>query len=147
MTNQLRQLPSGGDLVMSYNILIVDDSRTIRLVLTKTLKLTGLDIGNIFAAANGKEALEFLKDNWIDLVMTDLNMPVMSGVELVDAMAKNGLMNNIPVVVISTDGSTTRIEELKKKGVRQYIRKPFSPENIEDTICEVLGVSHGTPDA
>jgi two-component system, chemotaxis family, chemotaxis protein CheY len=123
---------------MAYNILIVDDSKTIRSILSKTLGLTRLAINQIFEAGNGKEALECLQENWIDLVLTDLNMPVMSGIELIDAMAKDGMLKDIPVIVVSTDGSTTRIEELKEKGIREYIRKPFTPEAIGEIIDRIL---------
>jgi two-component system chemotaxis response regulator CheY len=127
---------------MAYNILIVDDSKTIRSILVKTLKLTKLDINQIFEAGNGKEALECLQGNWVDLVLTDLNMPIMSGIELVNSMAKDGLLKDIPVIVVSTDGSSTRIEELKGKGIREYIRKPFAPETIGELIDKILGVTH-----
>jgi len=127
---------------MAYNILIVDDSRTIRAMIIKTLKLSDLNINEIYEAGNGKEALECLQDNWVDIVLSDLNMPVMTGIEMVDAMAKDGLLKEIPVVVISTDGSAARIEELKKKGVKEYIRKPFTPETISQIIDKVLGVVH-----
>ncbi len=125
---------------MAYNILVVDDSKTVRSIIVKTLKLTELDISNIYEAGNGKEALECLQNNWIDIVLSDLNMPEMSGVEMVDKMAEDGLLKDIPVVIISTDGSATRIEELKKKGIKEYIRKPFTPESISGIIDKVLGV-------
>jgi two-component system, chemotaxis family, chemotaxis protein CheY len=128
---------------MAFNILIVDDSKTIRSILSKTLRLTSLEINQIFEAGNGKEALECLQANWIDLVLTDLNMPVMTGIELVGAMADDGLLKDIPVIVISTDGSSTRIEELKEKGVREYVRKPFTPEAIGLIIDKIMEVKHG----
>ncbi len=127
---------------MAYNILVVDDSKTIRAIVVKILKLTKLEIGQIFEAENGKEALECLKDNWIDLILSDLNMPVMSGIEMISEMARDGLLKDIPVVVISTDGSVKRIEELKEKGIREYIRKPFTPESLSEIIDRVLGVKH-----
>ncbi len=127
---------------MAYNILVVDDSKTIRAIIVKILKLTKLKIGQIFEAENGKEALDCLKDNWIDLILTDLNMPVMSGIEMVSEMARDGLLKDIPVIVISTDGSVKRIEELKEKGIREYIRKPFTPESLSEVIDRVLGVNH-----
>ncbi len=70
-------------------------------------------------------------------------MPEMNGIELVDAMAEDGLLKSIPVIIVSTDGSTTRIEELKGKGIRDYIRKPFTPESIGEIIDKVLGVKNG----
>lgn len=124
---------------MAYNILVVDDSRTIRSVLTKTLGLAGLDIGEIFTAADGKEALDCLRENWVDVVISDLNMPVMTGIELINEMAGDDLLKSIPVIVVSTDGSATRIAELKEKGVRKYIRKPFTPETVGSVITETLG--------
>lgn len=127
---------------MAYNILVVDDSKTIRSIIVKILKLTKLEIGEIFQAENGQEGLDCLKDNWIDLILSDLNMPVMSGIEMVSEMAKDGLLKDIPVVVISTDGSVKRIEELKEKGIREYIRKPFTPESLSEVIDRVLGVNH-----
>jgi len=127
---------------MAYNILVVDDSKTIRSIIVKILKLTKLEIGQIYEAENGQEALDCLKDNWVDLILSDLNMPVMSGIEMVSKMAENGLLKDIPVVVISTDGSVKRIEELKEKGIREYIRKPFTPESLSEVIDRVLGVKH-----
>jgi len=127
---------------MAYNILIVDDSKTIRSIIVKTLKLTKLPIGEIYEAGNGQEALECLQGNWIDLVLSDLNMPVMTGIEMVSKMAEDGLLKDIPVVVISTDGSARRINELKEKGIREYIRKPFTPESISAVIDRILGVKH-----
>jgi two-component system, chemotaxis family, chemotaxis protein CheY len=125
---------------MAYNILVVDDSKMIRSIIRKTLSLTKLEIGEIFEAENGLKALEILGNNWIDIVLSDLNMPEMSGLELIDAMAEDGLLKDTPVVVISTDGSATRIDQLKKKGIREYIRKPFTPEAISEIIEKVLGV-------
>ena len=127
---------------MAYNILVIDDSKTIRSIIVKILKLTKLEIGEIFQAENGQEGLDCLKNNWIDLILSDLNMPVMSGIEMVSVMAKDGLLKDIPVVVISTDGSTKRIEELKELGIREYIRKPFTPESLSEVIDRVLGVNH-----
>jgi two-component system chemotaxis response regulator CheY len=104
--------------------------------------MTELDLGDILVAVNGKDALEKLKDNWVDLVMTDLNMPEMTGLELIAAMATNGLFSSVPVIVISTDGSESRIQQLKRQGVREYVRKPFTPEVISEAIVRVLGGTH-----
>jgi len=124
---------------MAYNILVVDDSVIVRAVIKKTLDLAGIDIGEFFEAGNGKEGLSILRDNWIDLVLADINMPEMTGIEMVDRMAQNGLMKTVSVIMISTEGSQTRVEELKSKGVRAYIRKPFTPEIIREVIDQVLG--------
>jgi two-component system chemotaxis response regulator CheY len=124
---------------MSYNILVVDDSRTTRAVIAKTLSLAGVPINELHEAENGRRALNILDDNWIDLVLADINMPEMDGVEMVDRMSEDGLMKTIPVVIISTEGSKTRIEEMRSKGVRAYVRKPFTPEIIKDIVEDILG--------
>lgn len=124
---------------MAYNILVVDDSDTVRAVIVKTLGLTGVDIGTIHQARDGQEALDLLKDEWVDLVFTDINMPVMTGIELVERMQADSMLETIPVVVVSTEGSKTRIDDLMRKGVRAYIRKPFTPEALKEVVDNVLG--------
>jgi two-component system chemotaxis response regulator CheY len=124
---------------MALNILLVDDSSIVRAVLTKTLHLAGVQVKELYTATNGQEALDILKDHWVDLVMTDINMPVMSGIELVDKMHASDLMKSIPVIIVSTDGSAARIEELRAKGVRAFVRKPFTPELIRQIVSETVG--------
>ena len=128
---------------MAYNILVVDDSRTTRTVVEKTLSLAGVPIHQLYQAENGKEALEVLDSNWIDLVMADINMPVMDGVELINRMLSRGLLQAIPVVMISNDGSETRIEQMRSKGVRAYIRKPFTPEAMRSLVEDILVDQNG----
>ncbi|MFC1614714.1 response regulator [Gemmatimonadota bacterium] len=129
---------------MAYNILIVDDSVTIRAIITKTLQLAGIPVGELSEASNGREALEVLKTEWVDLVFLDINMPVMNGVEMIEHMEADGLMSSVPVIVVSTEGSQTRIEQLSAKGVRAYMRKPFSPEALKQVVDQVLEVSNAS---
>ncbi len=128
---------------MGINILVVDDSKIIRGVITKTLNLSGVDIGNIYEANNGKEALEVLKNNWVDLILTDINMPEMNGVELIEEINKDDILKTIPIAIISTEGSQTRVEELKSKGVKAYLRKPFTPESLKKMIIDLLNLKEG----
>ncbi len=121
------------------NILIVDDSPTIRSMIEKTLQIAGIELDQSLHAANGKEALDQINNNWIDLIFLDINMPVMNGVELVEKMAEDGLMESIPVVIISTEGSETRIESLRKSGITAYLRKPFKPEDIKNIVLDITG--------
>ena len=127
---------------MAYNVLIVDDSTVTRNVVAKTVRLSGTDLGEIHEAANGREALIKLDENWIDIVFADINMPEMSGVEMVDRMSELGLLAATPVVIISTERSTTKIQQLKAKGVSAYLNKPFTPENIKEVIDDLLGGNH-----
>ena len=130
---------------MSLNVLVVDDSQTVRAVVAKTLRLTGAPIGEIFMAENGVEGLEVLRNQWVDLVLSDINMPIMGGVEMIERMKQDNVLKTIPVVVVSTEGSKTRMDELISKGVRAYIRKPFTPEAIRGIIDEIVG--EGAADA
>lgn len=124
---------------MSYNILIVDDSAVTREVLSRTLRMTGVDLGDIYQAANGAEALKVLEEKWADLVFTDINMPIMDGLRLLEELRKREEWSSLPVVVVSTEGSKSRIDELKSSGVKGYVRKPFTPEQIAEVIQSVMG--------
>jgi two-component system, chemotaxis family, chemotaxis protein CheY len=124
---------------MAYSIMIVDDSETIRAVLERTFAMTKLSIDSIIQAANGKEALSKLETEWIDIIFSDINMPVMDGIKFVEALSSSPEYKHIPVVIVSTEGSSTRIDSLIKKGIKGYLRKPFTPEKIRDIIIETLG--------
>jgi two-component system chemotaxis response regulator CheY len=123
---------------MAVNVLVVDDSGVMRAMIIKTIRLSGLQVGEIHQAADGQEGLEALNQHWIDLVIADISMPVMNGEEMIDHMLKTPDFKDIPIVVISTEGSRTRIERLQDKGAR-FIHKPFTPEIIRDTVKEFLG--------
>ncbi|MBW1739220.1 MAG: response regulator [Deltaproteobacteria bacterium] len=98
---------------MAINILIVDDSSVMRAMILKTMRMSGLPIGETYQAANGQEGLDALEQHWIDLAIVDINMPVMNGEEMIDRMQENPDTKDIPIVVISTEGSETRIERLQ----------------------------------
>jgi two-component system chemotaxis response regulator CheY len=123
-----------------YNVLIVDDSATTRSIIARTLKIIpGMEFGEIYQAENGQKGLDELDRNWVDIVFADINMPVMDGVTMIEKMAERLDMKRIPVVIVSTEGSETRMEELFKKGVRAYIRKPFSVERVSEILTDILG--------
>jgi two-component system, chemotaxis family, chemotaxis protein CheY len=123
---------------MSYNVLVVDDSAVSRAVMAKTLRLAEIPTGELHEAANGKEALEILRTHWVDIVFADINMPVMGGIELVDTMSRDGLLNTVPVVLVTIEGSSAKINRLREQGVSAYIRKPFTPEQIREVFDTVL---------
>lgn len=127
---------------MAFNFLIVDDSETVRAVITKTLRMAGLPINEIYQAGNGREALDVLAGRWADIIFTDINMPVMDGIEFVERLRADEMLKSIPVVIVSTEGSETRIEQLKAKGAVAYVRKPFQPELIRKVVEDTLGVTH-----
>ena len=127
---------------MSVNILVVDDSAVMRAMVIKTLKLAGTPLGEIYQAANGREGLDSLEKNWVDLVFADINMPVMNGEEMIDAIRSDPAWKELPIVVISTEGSKTRIDSLHKKGA-EFVHKPFTPEILRTLLEEMLGIDHG----
>ena len=124
---------------MAYNILIVDDSAVTREVLTRTLRLADIPLGKIRHAANGAEALRVLDENWTDIVFSDINMPVMDGLEFVARLHQRADWERLPVIIVSTEGSRSRIDALRAMGVRGYIRKPFTPEEVAALVHEVMG--------
>lgn len=124
---------------MLYSILIVDDSLPMRAVIKRTLKAAGYGASHLLEAANGEEALALMKNSWVDLVITDYNMPVMDGLAFIRAMKGQDLFQDIPVVVVSTEGSQTRIDEFMKAGAAGYITKPFTAEAVRDVIVTILG--------
>lgn len=126
---------------MAFNILLVDDSVTVRAVISKALHLAGVDINLLYQAGNGQEALAILEAEWIDLVLCDISMPVMDGETMVARMVDNGMIRTVPVVIVSSAGSEPRIQRLKDMGVRDYIQKPFTPERIREVVDNVTGVA------
>ncbi|HPP81614.1 MAG TPA: response regulator, partial [Deltaproteobacteria bacterium] len=90
-------------------------------------------------ASNGVEALRLIANEPVDLVITDINMPQMDGFELIERMRLDMMMKDIPVMVISTEGSLTRVSHLEGLGVKGYIRKPFTAQEITQAIAEILG--------
>lgn len=124
---------------MPLNVLVVDDSSVMRAMIIKTIRMSGLDLGDVYQAANGQEGLDAAQANWVDLVVVDINMPVMNGEEMIDQMKADAELSQLPTIVISTEGSATRIERLENKGVK-FIHKPFTPEIIRDAIQALTGI-------
>lgn len=124
---------------MAYTVLLVDDSETIRMAMIRAFSMAKLPMDEIIQAPDGLKAMEVLRSRWIDMVLTDINMPNMGGMELVAAMKSDAELSEIPVAVISTEGSQTRIAELMQKGISGYLRKPCKPEDIRDLLHKTLG--------
>ena len=125
---------------MAINLMVVDDSAVMRSVLIRTLRLSGLPLTNVYQAGDGAGALHILESHEVDLALIDINMPVMDGVVLIDRIRADARLSAVSLVVVSTEGSKTRIESLRSKGV-SFIHKPFTPEQIRATVLRVLGVA------
>jgi len=124
---------------MSYNVLIIDDSSSMRKVIRKILRISGFDVGEIFEASNGKEALEVLDSNWIDLILSDIHMPIMDGYKLLEELKKKEEFSNIPVVFITTEGDEAKLQKVMSLGAHGYIRKPFEPDQIREYLKGIMG--------
>jgi two-component system, chemotaxis family, chemotaxis protein CheY len=128
---------------MSYNLLVVDDSALMRQMIKRVIAMSGVEVGAVFEAADGLEAIAVLGREWIDVVFADLHMPRMSGIQLVERMSADNLLVTTPVVIVSSDRSQTQMEQLKAKGIRAYIEKPFKPETFRDVVADVLASHRG----
>lgn len=123
---------------MESNVLVVDDSAAIRKILQRVLRQTGMSIREIYEAGDGQEALDVLKDQEIDLVLTDINMPKMDGLQLLGAVKASTKCRDIPVVMITTEGGETKVAEALKLGAAGYVRKPFTADQIKEKLAGFL---------
>lgn len=126
---------------MSFNVLIVDDSNAMRAVIKKIVTISGFQMDQCLEAANGREAMEVLSENWVDVIISDINMPEVNGLELLDQLNKNDTLKEIPVIMITTEGSSERMQEAFNRGAKGFIKKPFLPEDIKKILHQVIGVS------
>ena len=117
-------------------ILIVDDSSMMRAMIKRVVKLTDVPVAEILEAGDAKEALSILESHDVQLLLTDINMPGMSGADLLRVVAANDRWRSLTRVVISTDGSAARREQVAELSVRCYLEKPFSPEVLRDVLAE-----------
>jgi len=128
---------------MALRFLIVDDSTTTRAIIKRTIQMSQVPTDTVLEAANGMEALRVLACEAVDLVMADLHMPDMDGLEMTRRLLSEQSTRHIPVVVISAEPNCDRLEQMKREGVRGYQRKPFTPESLRALVTETLGVCDG----
>jgi two-component system chemotaxis response regulator CheY len=123
---------------MESDVLVVDDSAAIRKILQRVLRQTGMAIRTIHEAGDGQEALELLKSQSVDLVLTDINMPKMDGIQLLGALKASSQWQRIPVVMITTEGGETKVGEAVRLGAAGYVRKPFTADQIKEKLAGIL---------
>jgi two-component system, chemotaxis family, chemotaxis protein CheY len=128
---------------MAYSVLLVDDSSSIRAIIKKIIKVSGFDVGEFLDASDGQEAMAALNETTVDIVLTDINMPNMNGLDLIARMKDNPYLADIPVVVVSTEGSEKMMAEAMALGAVGYVKKPFVPEEIKNTLNRILEVGSG----
>ena len=117
-------------------ILIVDDSSMMRAMIKRVVQLTNVPVEEILEAGDGAQALKLLEAHDVQLLLTDINMPVLNGADLLRAVARKARWRGLTRVIISTDGSTARREEAAELEVRCYLKKPFSPEVLRDVLTD-----------
>ncbi len=128
---------------MAFNVLVVDDSATMRAVVKRVVEMSGVPIGEFFEAENGKDALALLQDAWVDVILSDINMPEMGGMEFLAELRKNEELCKIPLIFITTESSEARIAEATKLGASGYVTKPFVPETIRGKLLFALEKEYG----
>uniref|UniRef100_Q01VJ4 Response regulator receiver protein n=1 Tax=Solibacter usitatus (strain Ellin6076) TaxID=234267 RepID=Q01VJ4_SOLUE len=125
---------------MAYRVLITDDSPAMRSFVRRVIELSGFELSHCYEAGNGEEALDLLRREWVDAILTDINMPGVDGEELLRRLAADELLRSVPAIVISTDATENRISRLLSLGARGYVTKPFRPETLRAELERILGV-------
>jgi two-component system, chemotaxis family, chemotaxis protein CheY len=123
---------------MPVDILIVDDSAAIRKILHRVLRQTDVPIGEVYEAGDGLEALDVMKSRKVGLILSDINMPNMDGLQLLSELKANEAWKSVPFVMITTEGSQNKVVEAVNLGAAGYVRKPFTAEQIKYKLASVL---------
>jgi len=135
-----KHFPPFGDeqILMPIRALIVDDSSVMRKIVDRSLRQAGIEISQLFEAGNGAEALGVVQDNKVDLILCDINMPVMDGLEFIKQLATVDNAKGVPVVMITTEGSEAHVVQALACGARGYIRKPFTADQVKEHVIPIL---------
>lgn len=131
--------PHYGEIMDKLRTLIVDDSSVMRKIVERSLRQAGLELEKVLEAGNGAEALAVLDKDTVDLILCDINMPVMDGLEFVKAVSTRETVKGVPVVMITTEGSESHVVQALTAGARGYIRKPFTPEQVREHVLPLVG--------
>jgi two-component system, chemotaxis family, chemotaxis protein CheY len=122
----------------NVRVLIVDDSSVMRKIVDRLLRQAGMNMAQVLEAGNGEEALGVLNQERVDLILCDINMPVMDGLEFVKQLSAIDNAKGVPVVMITTEGSEAHVVQALSSGARGYIRKPFTADQVKEQILPVL---------
>ncbi len=123
---------------MKGTILVVDDSAMMRKIVLRTLKMAEVEFEQVLEAGDGVEALALLRSNSVNLIMCDINMPNMTGLELLNRIKQENLAPGVPVVMVTTEGSEVQVREAILAGAKGYIRKPFTLDHIKNNVKPLL---------
>jgi two-component system, chemotaxis family, chemotaxis protein CheY len=125
--------------VKKLKVLIVDDSAVMRKIVERALRQGGIELSEVLEAGNGAEALAALEQGSVDMILSDINMPVMDGLEFLKKLSAVDSAKGIPVVMITTEGSEARVVEALSFGAKGYLRKPFTPEQVRERVTPLVG--------
>ena len=123
---------------MPIRALIIDDSSVMRKIVERSLAQGGVELAQVYQAGNGAEALAVLRETQVDLILCDINMPVMDGLEFIKQLSGVDKAKGVPVIMITTEGSESHVVQALSCGARGYIRKPFTPEQVKEQLLPVL---------
>jgi two-component system, chemotaxis family, chemotaxis protein CheY len=123
------------------SVLIVDDSSVMRKIVERALRQAGLSLVEVFEASNGLEALDILRRRHVELILSDINMPNMDGLEFLSQLQEQSLAPGVPVVMITTESSEDHVRKAIASGAQGYIRKPFTPEQVKDRVLPLLATA------
>lgn len=127
----------------SVRALIVDDSSVMRKIVERALRQAGVELSELREAANGAEALAVLAQSGVDLILCDINMPIMDGLEFVKRLKEVKNASGVPVVMITTEGSESHVVQALSMGAKGYIRKPFTPDQVKEHVLPLLHAGVG----
>jgi two-component system, chemotaxis family, chemotaxis protein CheY len=125
--------------VKKLKVLIVDDSSVMRKIVERALRQAGLELSEVLEASNGAEALAQVEKGGLDMILSDINMPVMDGLEFLKNLAGVEAAKGVPVIMITTEGSEARVVEALSAGAKGYLRKPFTSEQVKERVTPLLG--------
>lgn len=123
---------------MSVDVLIVDDSAAIRKILQRVLRQTDIPIGEVIEAGDGADALKLLKDRHVNLILSDINMPNMDGLQFLTQLKQSDQWKAIPVIMVTTEGGQAKVIEAVELGAAGYVRKPFTAEQIKEKLTGLV---------
>jgi two-component system chemotaxis response regulator CheY len=118
--------------------LIVDDSSVMRKIVERALRQAGLDTLVVHEAGSGAEGLEVLRGQAVDIILSDINMPVMDGLEFLRQLKVQNLAAGVPVIMITTESSEEHVKQAIQAGAVGYIRKPFTAEQVKERVLPLL---------
>jgi len=119
-------------------VLIVDDSSVMRKIVGRSLRQAGLEAQQVLEASNGSEALIVARENPLDLILSDINMPLMDGLEFVRQLRAIESAQDVPVIMITTEAGEAHVVQALSSGASGYIRKPFTPDQIKERVIPLL---------